>query len=409
MARLFTCGFEEGGSLAAMWNTITGTTPVFVTSATTTPHSGTYCINTNAGAVGSRVRYNPLGTASNKSSGTAYTRFYFRTDTPTPGSDTVIAGTASSGGTSAWTITLLTTGALRLTNSPTAGTADTTTTLSADTWYRIEVRHLIHNSAGELELRLFTGDETSALETESFTGVDTSPGAGTGISEWSFGKATAVAGTHSYDDIAINDDSGAFQTSWCGPGKIYLLKPDGDVTNEWEDETAGASTYANIDDFPGTVDDADYNVEAATLNSTDRFTLTALGAEVTADADLAVAAVYARCGSNQTSAANMQLKLHDEGGTTSTGGSISCNVSGWIPPLTAAQHLVVDISSKTKANLASFEVGYENVTDDQTRPRRVSALWVNVEWLEAAAAPYDPGAQTSLGSFNQVIFRRRWA
>jgi hypothetical protein len=42
-------------------------------------------------------------------------------------------------------------------------------------------------------------------------------------------------------------------------------------------------------------------------------------------------------------------------------------------------------------------------------PRVVYSTGLYVGLGAAASLPYDPGAQTSLGSFNQVIFRRRWA
>jgi hypothetical protein len=54
-----------------------------------------------------------------------------------------------------------------------------------------------------------------------------------------------------------------------------------------------------------------------------------------------------------------------------------------------AEHQVLDLGTRTKANVQDFDIGYDNITDDATRDRRVSALWANVEWIEASVNPPD--------------------
>lgn len=375
MARLFTCGFEEDEltSNGTMWTGVSANT----TTDETTPHSGSHCLNTPATATGVR---RDLATAL--TSGTVYTRFYWRLVTA-PSADQQILRVTSSGVTLSWDVTYLqASGTLRLNSTPTAVSADTTTAVSADTWYRIEVEHVISDTVGSVKMRLYLEDSTTLLEPEVIA-LASGDSLGSAVQVFFFGGPTNLGQTYRYDDIAINDVTGSFQTSWPGPGKIQLLAPDGDVTNDWEDETAGSSTYANINEIPGALDDANYNTESVTLNSTDRFTLTGLDTEVPSDATITLCDVYARIGSNQTSAANLNLKLWDEAGSATTGPNANANVSGW-KILTTAEHLVYDATGKTKTSLASFDAGYTNVTDDATRPRRVAALWVNVEWTEAA-------------------------
>lgn len=371
-----------------MWTTA----GAHATIVTTAPHSGTYRLqldNTSGKAVSRNL-------PAVVTSGTFYIRWYWQTNAIGVG-DSRIFNTQSNGGTAdGASIAKLSTGKIRLRNNPTATTTDSTLTISANTDYRFELRQLLgETTTGDLELRIYLGDATTPLETLSLLGTDTLP---TTANIFTFTwEESAVSNSLTYliDDIAINDDSGSFQTSWPGPGKTYLLVPDSNVSNTWEKNASGAandSTYLQIDDLPGTPDDTDYNHNDVTidvLNATgdiDRLGLTNLGAEVTASAVLSVIAVSGRIGSTQTSATHMRFNLWDESGNLTNGPDANANVNGWKITNTA-ETLVYNASAKSKANIDSFNVGYEVRTDTLVaRPRRISALWVNVEWIEAPAS-----------------------
>lgn len=375
-ARLFTCGFEENNLISTMWASTFGTAP---TIGAVSPHSGTYRLNTSAAAVVSGARHT-LSTTVN--SGTQYTRFYFMADDATPSAQTFIYVAVSSSAVGGPGIELKTTGELILNNLVTTTTATTTATLSNNTWYRIEVRHLLSDTVGEIEMRLYNTTDGGLIETISITNEDTLP---VNIQSIQFEKTDSLS-TFSFDDIAWNDTSGSSQTAWPGPGKVYLLVPNADTSVTWENEAAGAATFTKIDDLPGAPDDATtYNTEIVNLNSTDRFGLTSLGAEVPSNATIVLVAVYARVGSTQTSTTQMNMKLWDDGGTLTTGPTLNVNVNGWIK-LVNSTYLYFDAAGKTKTNIDSFDIGYENVTDVATRERRVTALWAEVEWNEASGA-----------------------
>jgi hypothetical protein len=137
-----------------------------------------------------------------------------------------------------------------------------------------------------------------------------------------------------------------------------------------------------VNGIPGTpVDATNFNTDAQATN-VDRLGLSAMPAEVTSDATIISADVYARVSAAST-ATSMLLRIWDQAGTPTDGPSISLPSSTW-KILTTAEHLVYNASAKTKANLDSFDVGYiGGAADGYTK--QIGDLWVNVEWLEAAA------------------------
>lgn len=373
--RLFTTGFEENDATAtSMWNTWTSAT--IVTSGTTAPHSGTYSLKVTTGQVVQRNLTTALTT------GDVLLRFYWKTAELT--SDNEFVRINNSGGTGLYRITKLGTGVIRLTNSITATTHDTSLTVSTDTWYRMELKVVISDT-GSLELRIYDGDSTSPLETVSPGTQDT---LSTNVQFFQFKEGTGGARTMYFDDLAINDSSGSFQTSFPGPGKIYLLTPNTEVSTAFT-PLSGTDNSLMVDDVPGTPDDDTTYNSHGTANGEDRLGLTALGAEVTSDATIKLADVYGRVrGDGTTASRQMRFLIWDEGGSQTNGPTTALNDSTAFAVIGTADHLVLDTSGKTKTNLDSFDVGYEPVTSHNTF---VTAVWVNVEWLEAAAAGSEVG------------------
>ncbi len=79
----------------------------------------------------------------------------------------------------------------------------------------------------------------------------------------------------------------------------------------------------------------------------------------------------------------MRMLIWDEGGTQTNGPTTVLNDSTAFALMGTNDHLVLNTSGKTKANLDSFDVGYEPLTASNTF---VTAVWVNVEWKAAAAS-----------------------
>jgi len=367
--RLFTTGAEENNVVSGgpVWSSATGAGLITVT---TPVYSGTYAFRALTSAA---ARADRRDLAASDTAGTYYIRFRLRRAI-TPSTTVSVFDARSSGGVAGWHVTLDNSNVLTLVND-----ADTSSiagpTLTVDTWYRIEIGVVLSDTTGTLEL-LVDGASQGTLSSK-----DTLP---TNIQQFLFGVITVSTSDIYLDDIAINDETGSFATSWPGDWNIALAEPGGDITNDWEDETAGASTYANVNEFPGAADDANYNVEAAALNSVDRFSLATLPAEIPSSATMNLMHVVARIGSNQTSAASGNLRVWDEAGSSSDGSTFSANVNGWKVANTAGASYPVTLSGKSKANVQDYDLGYINTTNVATRPRRVSVLWANVEWQPAA-------------------------
>ena len=391
MARIFTCGFEENDLTATMWTAIVGTTPPISIAVV---HSGTYAlapITTGASGV-----YRQSSAAVTTDPSTFYTRAYVR-KTGNPSVARYIQKIGNNSSFNVIRLELTTGGVLRINNNTTA-TFVSGPTLSNDTWYRIELRYLMSNTAGQVEVRVFEVSGTTETEVVgspfgigNFTGgngTDEDTQHLNGVQRFLFGDENGGLSSAWYlDDIAINDTSGSFQASWPGAGKIALAEPGGETAMGWEDETAGASVYTNVNDLPGTPDDANYNKEDDTDAQIDQMTLATLPAEILSDADMILLDLYARVGSTQTNATTGRLKIWDEASVLTNGPNVAFAINGWrllsVGPTN--EHQVFDLGTRTKANVQDFDIGYENITNVATRARRVSALWANVEWIEAAA------------------------
>lgn len=385
MARLFTCGFEEysGASaivdLTTMWSAVVGS-PTYVA---TSPHSGTYCLECAPAATAPYVRrYLPSGDTA----GTYYTRFYVKV--VAAGSDAsyrLVARCISNGSALNWGIRYKhSTQQFNLINGVDSANSDWSGTVQADTWYRIEIEHKLLDSGGSITAYCYEGDSTTPSGTWSALTGDT---LNTNAYAWEFLGVNLASGgcTIRFDDIAINDETtGTYIAcdSWCGPGKIAFLEPASDTaTVQWTPNT-GTDHTALVDDLPGTPDDATtYNGDTQATN-VDRLNVGSLPAEVTSDATITLVDVYARVGNSSTSGTpSMILRLWDEGGTSVDGPALSTDINGWRICATS-EHLVASGSGKTKANVESYDLGYKGNTADGYN-KWITALWANVEWLEA--------------------------
>lgn len=271
---------------------------------------------------------------------------------------------------------------MQLKNNVTATTVNSALTISADTWYRFELEHLLSETVGTLTLRIYVGDSTTISETLSITNEDTIPTSN--IRQFGFSDSAANASlTYDFDDIAVNDESGSFQTTWPGPGHVFMLVPNSEVSTSFT-PLSGTDNSLMVDDLPGLPDDDTTYNSHATSDGEDRLGLTNLGAEVPSNATIRLVDVYTRArGDSTTGTRQMRLLIWDEGGTQTNGPTSTRNDSTAYAILPIGESLVLDTSGKTKANLDSFDVGYEPLTASTNTI--VSAVWANVEWTEAVA------------------------
>lgn len=379
--RLFTAGLEEDDTTNTMWSGITNS-PAIVT---TQKHSGTFSLQVTPSGADEDV-FRDL--ASGLTTGTLCHRFYVRWAAfPTTAAFRFFFAIENVGGGAAAQLAVEDSGPdfrLRLRAHIPGTSDDSVINLALDTWYRMELRHLISDTVGELELNWYIGDSTTAEETLSLTGIDTLP---TTVQRFFYGHNDDANVDIFYDDVAINDTNGSFENSCPGPGKVFLLEPSGDNSVNWTQDgsSAEATNWEGVDDLPGAPDDGvTYN--SATTNLTDKLDMTNLGAEVPSDADIILVDVYGRQGSDGTAGARViDFELWDEADSQSTLLDVFADLNGWAICNTA-EHLVFDAGSRTKANIDSFRVGYSRSIGGSNEIR-ITAQWVNVEWIEAVAAP----------------------
>lgn len=245
MARLLTCGWETASAYEG--TAITSTGYFSLDSTTTRSVLSTYSVkypSTPAGVAA--ISYCAPTYATPSISDTWYARFYLN-----------ISGAPSTAGlffcmngtvTTTWptvgiSLRLNTDRTLSLIYNNTARTP-TSAALTADTWYRIEVRG-ISGSSGQAELVV---DGTSVVSVSGASG-ETVAWAQLGL-----GSSVATRGCDIYiDDLVLNDSTGSGQNTWPGDSSLKLITATADsaIGTGWT--TSGAATtnlYTNIDTIP---------------------------------------------------------------------------------------------------------------------------------------------------------------
>jgi hypothetical protein len=223
---VYRCGLEEGDF--SHW-TLTGAAGTLPTVVTSPVRSGQYALRANSTGAESWARRD---LPSAVTSGTYFTRVYWRMPAYPAVSDDGhrLFVWRSSGAAFGGLVAVETDGRLRLRNI--GSTITSTVTTNLDTWYRLEIRHLLSDTAGQLEARLFLGDETTELQAWGFgnfsggNGADTDTLA-TNLQQFFLGMNGAGRTWDVYfEDFAINDATGAEDNSWVGPGAEEVYSPD---------------------------------------------------------------------------------------------------------------------------------------------------------------------------------------
>jgi hypothetical protein len=384
-------GFETNNAITTEWDSVVTGTPAF---QTTTVHSGTYALQCNVSASQCALARQ---VEANITTGTLYTRLYFRFATrPNAVADlwrfrsgTNVAGVRVQYNNA--------TNVLRIRSEPAASQQDFATSISADQWYRIECETVLSDTVGSFSCRLYDDpDSTTITETQTISSIDTLP---TNVGSMVVGIDAVNSTTNVFlDDMFWGTAAAGVVTTWPGPGKTALLKPTAEGATINYTPLSGTDNALMVDEVPGAADDATSYNTSTTAGHIDRLVLSNMPAEVTSDATLKRVQVLGRIGGDATTGSpTMRFKLWDEASSVTNGFTNNeVDINGWqvTPP---AETLVYDASAKTKANLDSFEAGYELLTDTAVN-QRVSALWVNVEWIETPAGAACASFKALLGA-----------
>lgn len=269
--------------------------------------------------------------------------------------------------------------------------ATSTTVLTTNTWYRIE---LAYNDTTEVDVRIDGRSEIS-LPTNTGGAVDAII---FGCEEFS----TSNCGADIFmDDLAVNDHFGTAQNHWPGDGSIVHLQPDsagdsngcssGDVTSLDEITPDDATTICTLDADTGG-DVIDVNVESPTsagLSSNNLITLVHVGT---------------RLAGATASAMTWNLRIKSAaGGTTQSGNSVTNSSTSYITNgavsagnpggpyvLYATQDptTLTDWTVSGTNSLENMQIGAN--ASDGNPDVHVSTLWALVEYTTAATPAPTP-------------------
>jgi len=402
IARIWQSGFELNSTAADVeWTTITN-----ASIQTSTVRTGVYALTTN-GLVASTARGANFQFSASITNGPIFGRVYFRYST-LPDATTGIFGLVDgslANGASTTMIKLQTNGSLILVyESSSIGVTQigsASSVLAANTWYSLEIKFDGTGGAGAtiIEGRLSNSVFATASNITVFGGDapnSLSIGGNLDVS-----NDIATAGVFFFDDIAINDSTGANQTSYPGAGQIVHLQPNAAGDNNSFTVAVGgtagaANNYTRVKEV--TPDDAtSYN--GGVLNTDiDDFKMTATPSSIGSGDTINVVMVGVRYNAAvAASEASFKVRIKKvTGGTVSSSVAITPNQTAWSTNANAAPRnypLITyqnpDAAAWTKALLDTAQVGY-NISTTNTNAADISTVWVSVDSTPVVASTGGP-------------------
>lgn len=381
MARLFTTGFELNTTTAGYdFSTNSGGSV-----SSTTYRSGSYSFRTNPTSSGAAaVVFRPKTTAT--ADGYYIRAYVYVASYPSANDKDILTiwSTASPTGTKKFALRMSTTGVIHAYNyEDSAQVGNASDALSLNTWYRLELKYDCTTlSSTAVEVR---------LNGASFA---------TGTINLAAGLIEVCLGTWStdtydmyWDDFAINDDSGSFQTSWPDEGSVITLIPNANGDNSAWTGSDGNSTdnYALVTD----IDDATY-VQSNTANQIDDYNLGASPAELASTHYVNLTQVNVRFAISSASGADPDFVARikasasgtvEESGNLSGSGSTTYytntpnTASPYVSALTTYDLPGASTTAWSKTDIDNAQIGVrESVTD--THYARVSGIWLTVDFTK---------------------------
>ena len=210
-----------------------------------------------------------------------------------------------------------------------------TSILSTGVWYLIEIHVKIADS-GNVDVKLDGNAEIT------YAG-DTKPGAETTVDSiiLNNGDFGGLSGSLEvlFDDIGLNDTAGGVDDSWCGDGRIIVIKPNGDTATLDLTPSAAVDHYTLVDDIPADGDTT--YVEGSVDDEEDIYDLEACGL-----GDVIITRIWteARAKDTASSGKNVALITKASGGAEVSGGDVALAGSYTVKVL-GAEELVNPVDS----------------------------------------------------------------
>ena len=379
MARLYTCGFELQSTTGGIEFTSKTDTSSLLSIDTSVKRSGAASLKAVGGANPSWVEQMIASSAGN---GPYYTRVYFRLATA-PTTRTGVMYIGESGGTARATMNIETDSTLKIyANSEMIGSASAA--LSTGVWYRLELSYYNNTATGNTEIEGYYAVEDNTSILIAKTKVERRFPSTVQYVRVGATIATATFEAN-YDDWAINDSTGSYQTSFPGAGHVIHLNPSaaGDST-QWSPSTG--SNWDCLDEVP--LSDTDY-VQQTTIDYVDLYNVQNSGLTSNITVNCVQVGTRHRNSSASASMAYALRIIKTTGGTTSDSSNLIPNTTTWSTHTTGNPHIYQltaytdpDGSAWTRVTLDSMQIGVVAKVD-ASQYIRVSKLWACVDYKPA--------------------------
>ena len=392
MARKFLTGFETGDT--AVFDSTSTTSPGSLSITTAAKRSGSYGLQIDKASGSNGIAFVRNGVTSGAriwsiSGGTEkYARFYFKLQSgfSTATHAIIIAAIRNSSAGNIVYIRTLTQVNNECQIQLWAGSGPTTfyTITDFTKWYRLEIGGVDGDPAGTVTAKIYDGDSTSELGSGSKTPlVNTSLWAifDTGMISLVAGSGTA---TWYYDDIALNNNVGSDNNSWCGPGSIYQTAIVTGAGTKADFTPSAGSNYQNVDEWPP--DDATTYNETPSGSPNQREDWHTLSNYSGPNTVQAVSVVIRWTNVALNAGANHEWGLLDSG-TLPTGTSINSLSAYSYQGMCHGVRPYDGTSAWTNAAFNACEVGYYRELNDGTSQRDISAIICEVEDDTVTAPP----------------------
>jgi hypothetical protein len=135
------------------------------------------------------------------------------------------------------------------------------TVLTIDTYIYLEMKVVVHNSAGTVDVR---ADGVLIPGLSALTGLDTQQSASTQWTMATFGHGgtSSTSMTVSFDDIYVCDGSGSDNNDFLGDIRVDVQFPNANGNSSMSTPSTGTDRYATVDEAAPN-SDTDYNTLAA--------------------------------------------------------------------------------------------------------------------------------------------------
>ena len=266
MARLLTSGFELQTVTAGVeWGSVGSGTPTIDTTLKRTGAASLKILNSSATSTNIEVGI--------VAAGTYYVRVYVYLTTSVNTASNIF-NVISTEGNALSGVSLNTDNTLQLiyrnASNTWVQTGSKSSAINDSAWHRVELYAKFNSTTSmDMALRLdgVTVQDTITLTTKTVA-TTTLAGLDLNLFEINYGNCT---GQVNFDDVAVNDNSGSYQNSWPGSGKIIMLRPNaaGDSAQWLRAGTDSGANWSQCSQIPP--DDATKYVRCSTVNYLDMY------------------------------------------------------------------------------------------------------------------------------------------